>query len=454
MSRSLSILLGDHEDITLKTIGTFLRESGHRVDEAHDGPAVLQSIKSSDYDLALIAVLLPVMDGLSVLARVRELHPDLPVVLLIREGTVETVIHALRLGVVDVLIKPISQPDLDRVLKNIIQTAEQPPPAALKAARRTPPAASTGLPDSSTLVGISPAIQRVREQIRQTVEGRCRTILITGETGTGKEVVAHAIHAQAGSEADPFIAVSCPTVPDSLVEAELFGHVKGSFTGATVDRAGYFEQAHGGTLFLDEIADFPAAVQATLLRVLETRTVRRVGGNKDIAVDLRVITATNAPLDELVKTGQFRRDLFYRLNIYRIHLLPLRARREDILPLAEHFLAYYAREREVHYQGFSPEAQQMLMHQDYPGNGRELRTLIERATLQCRSGLILPDHLDMQNGLVESTPLPSLLSDGDHERTVLIRALDAARWNRRQAARTLGIPYWTLLYRLKKLGIG
>ena len=203
------------------------------------------------------------------------------------------------------------------------------------------------------LVGNSPSTQEVRRQIREAVEAACETILITGETGTGKEVVAREIHFQAATPEDPFIAVSCPAMPDSLVESELFGHVKGAFTGATEDRVGYFEMADGSTILLDEAGDLSLAAQAKILRVLETRTLRRVGGSEEIAVQVRVIAATNAPLEDYVATGQFRRDLFYRLNAYTIRLAPLRERREDILPLAEHFLAAYAGPRNLPLDGFS-----------------------------------------------------------------------------------------------------
>jgi DNA-binding NtrC family response regulator len=453
MPRALSILLADHEDITLKTIGTYLSALGHRVDEAHDGPAALSALRTNGYDVALISPLLPTIDGLSVLASARETGPETPAVLMVKQSTSELGIQALRLGVLDILTKPVKLSELDAVLEKVARgMASFQPQGGVPGTVRP---ASAGIPEAGPpyLVGISPAMRRVREQIEEVVAGGCRTVLVTGETGTGKEVVAREIHARTGPEDRPFVAVSCPALPDTLVEAELFGHVKGAFTGATADRAGCFELANAGTLFLDEIADFPAVAQATLLRVLETRTFRRVGGVRDIAVDVRVIAATNAPLDEMVRSGQFRSDLYYRLNAYHIHLLPLRERPEDILPLAEYFLSVFARARGLSFKGFSPEAQRLLASHAYPGNGRELRSLIERATLRCRDGLVLPDHLDMPAELPDPPPSPSVLDDEDSERATFLRVLEAARWNRREAARALGIPYHTFRYWLKKQGI-
>ncbi|MSS70958.1 MAG: sigma-54-dependent Fis family transcriptional regulator [Candidatus Latescibacteria bacterium] len=265
--------------------------------------------------------------------------------------------------------------------------------------------------------------------------------------------MAREVHFQAGSDERPFIAVSCPALPESLVESELFGHVKGAFTGAVANRAGCFELADGGTLFLDEIADLSASAQASLLRVLETRAFRRVGGAREVRVDLRVIAATNASLEGLVAAGQFRQDLFYRLNVYAIPLLPLRERREDILPLAGHFLSAYAAPRGVRLDGFSPEAGRLLTSYDFPGNARELRNLVERAAILCRSGQILPEHLNLPKGPGGLPPAPSAQPDDHPERAYLLSALEAARWNRRQAAKDLGIPYSTLRYKMQKLGI-
>jgi transcriptional regulator with GAF, ATPase, and Fis domain len=304
-------------------------------------------------------------------------------------------------------------------------------------------------------VGVSPATQQVREQVRAAVEAACDTILITGETGTGKEVVAREIHFQAETAASPFIAVSCPALPDTLVESELFGHAKGAFTGATTDRAGYFEMADGGTLFLDEVGELSASAQAVLLRVLETRTFRRVGGTKEASVSVRVVAATNADLDRAVALGEFRRDLLHRLDVFPIHLLPLRERREDIVPLAEHFLAAYGLTRGLRYRGFSLEAIGVLTSYDYPGNARELRNIVDRAAILGRGAeLIQAEHFPLSGIERRGNSPPTAKPQTEEARERILAALQECRWNRRKAAQRLGMPYSTLRYRIEKLGIG
>ncbi|MCZ6633317.1 MAG: sigma-54 dependent transcriptional regulator, partial [bacterium] len=307
-------------------------------------------------------------------------------------------------------------------------------------------------------VSNSPETNLVRDQIRMAVDAQCDTILISGETGTGKEVAAREIHFQGDSDHSPFIAVSCPALPESLVESELFGHVKGAFTGATTDRAGYFEMADGGTLFLDEIADLSADAQAKMLRALETRTFRRVGGSKEISVNLRVVAATNTRLEDRVADGSFRQDLFYRLNVFSITLQPLRDRKGDILPLAEHFLAGFAAPRNLQFDGFSIEAKEQFLEYDFPGNARELRNLVERAAILCRSGQILPAHLNLPAHCpTAKSPAPAFLSpvhqNGHGERNRIETALENAKWNRRQAAKDLDMPYSTLRYKIQRLDI-
>ena len=271
----LRILLADDEEIVHQTIGDYLRESGQHVDAARDGLVALKAIEASDYDLALVDIRMPGMDGLSLMARVQEIRPELSVVVVTGHGNLEMAIQALRLGAADFLTKPIKLLELDAVLEKSLRIRD------LRQDRRHLRETIRGIQASDDLrvrnrrfVGTSPATRKVCEQIGQAVDAGCDTILITGETGTGKEVAAREIHFQTSSDESPFIAVSCPALPDSLVESELFGHMKGAFTGATADRAGYFELADGGTLFLDEVADLSASAQATLLRVMETRGTR------------------------------------------------------------------------------------------------------------------------------------------------------------------------------------
>lgn len=452
---SLNILLADDEEVIHDTIGGYLAESGHRVNDVFDGLAALRAIKEGDYDLALFDLQMPCMDGLSLLAKVREMRPEMSVAIITGHGSMDVAIQALRLGAADFLTKPVKLLELDAVLERIAQVN------LLRRDRRRLRQTIRGIHASEDLrlgnrsfMGTSAATRRVREQIRQAVDAACDTILIIGETGTGKEVVAREIHFRASSQECPFIAVSCPAIPDSLVESELFGHVRGAFTGATEDRPGCFELADGGTLFLDEVADLSASAQAALLRVLETRTLRRIGSSKEITVHIQVIAATNASLEDLVERREFRSDLFYRLNVFNIHLLPLRQRREDIIPLAEHFLSVYTEPRGLHSDGLSEEAKAALLNYDFPGNARELRNIVERAAILCRSGLILPEHLSLpEYHHSQVTSLPAETEDDEQERMRILNALEEARWNRRQAAKILGMPYSTLRYKIQKLGI-
>ena len=454
MERSLNIILADDEEIVHQTIAGYLTESGHNVNGVYDGNAALKSIEADDYDLALVDIKMPGMEGLSVLAKAQEIRPEMPVVIITGHGSMDVAIQALRLGAADFLTKPIKLLELDAVLEKSARIlALRRDSRHLRDTIRSIQASENLRESNRTFVGNSAAARKVREQIQQAVDAGCDTILIMGETGTGKEVVAREIHFQASSDENPFIAVSCPALPDSLVESELFGHAKGAFTGATADRAGHFELADGGTLFLDEVADLSPSAQAKLLRVLETRTLRRVGSSKEINANVRVIAATNAPLEKLVETREFRPDLFYRLNVYSIYLPPLRERREDIVPLAEHFLSIYAASRGLRFDGFCTEARNLLLSYDFPGNARELRNLVERAAILCRSGQILTEHLNLPEfPKVNLSSQPHRLAD-DEERARILRALEEARWNRRQAAKNLGMPYSTLRYKMQKLGI-
>lgn len=453
MSDKLNILLADDEEIVLRTIGDYLKDLGHSVETVRDGLSALKALESRDYELALCDIRMPGMDGMRLLSKVQEVSPETSVVIITGHGTMALAIEALRLGAADFLPKPVKLIELDAVLEKALRIRIlRQDRIQLKATIRRMESSIEIQEGRHLLVGESSQTAAVRELIRQVVEAHCDTILITGETGTGKEVVARQIHAMAENTDSPFIAVNCPALPDSLVESEFFGHVKGAFTGAVSSRAGCFELANGGTLFLDEIGDLASNVQTKLLRVLETRTVRRLGGSKESSVRVRVVAATNAPLEENVRNGKFRSDLYYRLNVFPIRLAPLRERQADILPLALHFLALFTRARGLAQKGFSPEAQALLPKYPYPGNARELRNIVERAAILCGSGLIQPEHLNIFSA-PESNTIPGLDHQTDHERSFILKALEDARWNRREAAKLLGIPYSTLRYKMQKLGI-
>jgi len=455
------ILIVDDEEIVHKTLGGFLRRLGHEVDDAFDGTAALERIEAGEYEIALIDLKMPGIDGLELLQKTREISPETSAVIITGQAEVENAIQALRLGAVDFLRKPVALCDLEAVIEKGGRVHRlRHDTRRFRDTIRGIRTAEVLREANQTFVGESRATRQVRAEIREAVEACFDTILVTGETGVGKEVVAREIHSLAEPEDSPFIAVSCPALPDSLVESELFGHARGAFTGATVDRAGYFEMADGGTLFLDEVGDLSASAQAVLLRVLETRMLRRVGSSKEIQVRVRVIAATNAELDELVGKRAFRRDLFYRLNVVRIHLPPLRERTDDITPLARHFLHSFTAPKGIESKGLSPEAEQLLTNYDFPGNARELRNIVERATVVARFGRIEPRHLSLPltpGALPVATRVPDEVQDGpapdDPERTLILNALEETRWNRRQTAKNLGISYSALRYRMLKLGL-
>ncbi len=450
----LRILLVDDEAIVHQTLTPYLRDLGHTIDSAYNGKDALSKLDAREYDIALLDVRLPGMDGLEVLEKAQEIRPALSCVIITGHGSMATAIQALRLGAADLLTKPIKLTDLDAVLekagrvRGLLRDRRH-----LKETIRGMQAAAAARAGNRQFVGKSRASESVRERIAQAVEANCDTILITGETGTGKEVVAREIHFRAAPEDSPFIAVSCPALPETLVEGELFGHVKGSFTGASVDRPGYFELADGGTLFLDEIADLSAQAQATLLRVLETRCLRRVGGADEIQVDVRVVAATNVALERLIDEGRFRPDLYYRLNRFAIHLPPLRERRQDILPIAEHFLALYAESRGKELGGFTADAVELLEGYDYPGNARELRNVVESTAMLVGPGPITASHLRSLAPMLTRTPVSPLTRGAETEEERILAALDQARWNRREACKLLDMPYSTLRYKMRKLGI-
>lgn len=452
--RTLRILLVDDEEIVHQTITPYLRDLGNAVDEAYEGAGGLARLEKDDYDLVLLDVQMPGMDGLALLGKLQELRPDLSVVIISGHGSMEMAVQALRLGAADFLTKPIKLLELDAVLEKASRLRQlRKGQRRLRDTIRGIQVAEDIRERNRRMVGESQATAKVRDQIRLAVEAKCDTILLLGETGTGKEVVAREIHFLAGSDDSPFIAVSCPAIPETLVESELFGHMKGSFTGAIADKAGDFELADGGTLFLDEIGDLSAGAQAKLLRVLETRTLRRVGGVEEIKVNLRLVAATNVSLEERVKAGKFRDDLFYRLNLFTIQILPLQERREDILPLAEHFLNTYAGRRGLMVPILTPQARELLLHYDYPGNVRELRNLIERAAILCWNvGRIEPEHLGLP-AADAAAPATKAPANPDAERARILKALEDSKWNRREAAQILKMPYSTLRYKMKTLNI-
>ncbi len=456
--RHRNILIVDDEEVVLESLRDFLVKLGHRVQVTQSGHAALSMADETHFDYALLDIRMPEIDGLTLLEALHKKDPEMRVIMITAHGTMETVIQALRLGASDFLTKPVNLHELTATLLKSERLGGV--EAERKQLRGVIRSGHQDWARQSIIAGESEATEQLREQIKLAASSGCQSIVITGETGTGKEVAARSFHLQAHDPGDPFIAVNCPGLPETLIESELFGHVKGAFTGAETDRLGAFELANGGTLFLDEVSDLSPAAQAKLLRAIETRTVRRVGDTKERRVQATIVAASNRDLEELVAEGKFRADLLFRLNVFNIQIDPLRERRKDILPLARHFLQVISPETK-HTCHFSPSAEQLLLQYDYPGNIRELRNIVERAMILSGRGEILPEHLALQAQGMKSRELsfePHVSMgqvSGDPradqvEANKTLEMLRSARWNRRLAAERLGISYEALRWRIRK----
>ena len=378
------ILVADDEDSLRWVLEKGLRGVGYDVTSVKDGEEAVRVFEAQPFDLVFLDVRMPGLDGLTALERIRDLRPDVYVIVMTAHGSMDTAIKAMQRGAYDYLNKPF---DLDEVLL----LSER----ALAASRLTQEVARlrTGLAEVrefSALIGRHPRMQDVYKTIGR-IAGTDVTVLLRGESGTGKELVARAIHHYSRRSGRPFVAVSCAAIPGTLLESEMVGHERGAFTDAKERRLGKFELAHGGTLYLDEIGDTPVDLQTKLLRALQERTIERVGGHESIAIDVRVLAATNRDLEALMKEGRFREDLYYRLNVVTVNLPPLRERRRDIPLLVEHFLAKHV--EELGERGVAPEALDRLVGYDWPGNVRELENVVQRAMVMATAGVILPEHL-------------------------------------------------------------
>ena len=378
------ILIADDEDSLRWVLEKGLRGVGYDVTSVKDGEEAVRVFEAQPFDLVFLDVRMPGLDGLTALERIRDLRPDVYVIVMTAHGSMDTAIKAMQRGAYDYLNKPF---DLDEVLL----LSER----ALAASRLTQEVARlrTGLAEVrefSALIGRHPRMQDVYKTIGR-IAGTDVTVLLRGESGTGKELVARAIHHYSRRSGRPFVAVSCAAIPGTLLESEMFGHERGAFTDAKERRLGKFELAHGGTLYRDEIGDMPVDLQTKLLRALQERTIERVGGHESIAIDVRVLAATNRDLEALMKEGRFREDLYYRLNVVTVNLPPLRERRRDIPLLVEHFLAKHV--EELGERGVAPEALDRLVGYDWPGNVRELENVVQRAMVMATAGVILPEHL-------------------------------------------------------------
>jgi two-component system, NtrC family, response regulator AtoC len=440
------ILVVDDEEIVRESLSGWLAKDGYTLDTAEDGPTALDRLKRDRWSILLVDLKMPGMDGLQVLETAKQMQPDLAVVIMTAYATVETAVEAMKHGAYDYLVKPFDPEELSLMMVKIVAQQQLVRENVLlrKVLKRDY--------HFRDMVSKNPGMHRVFDLAKSAARSQS-TILILGESGTGKELLARAVHAESPRQQASFVAVSCAALTESLLESELFGHERGAFTGAVARRKGKFESAHGGTLFLDEIGDITAKLQLDLLRVLEDRKFFRVGGSEAVEVDVRIIAATNRDLRKAVEDGDFREDLFYRLNVIPITLPPLRDRREDIPLLVDHFLDHLNIETNRRIEGVSAEALAVLMRHDWPGNVRELRNVLERGLVVAKGALVQPDDLGLAVSSVRADAFDTSLTLEEVERRHITTVLQASGGNVTQAARTLDIDRVTLYNKIRKYGL-
>jgi two-component system NtrC family response regulator len=450
------ILVLDDERNYLLILETLLTDAGYHVTALADPELGMAYLEESEVDVVLTDMKMPRITGQEVLERVRKDYPHIPVIIMTAFGSIESAVEAMRLGAFDYVTKPFNNDELLLTIGNAVKLAQ-----AMQQYRvlRESLEERYGL---HQIIGKSKAMGSVLAMVEKAAPSRS-TVLITGESGTGKELVARAIHFSSPRKDAPFVSVNCMALSPGVLESEIFGHEKGSFTGAVAKRRGRFEKAHGGTLFLDEVGEMSLDLQVKLLRVLQERTFERVGGNEPIAVDIRVVVATNKDLREAVADGRFREDLFYRLNVVEIHMPALRERREDIPLLAAHFLAKYAKENDKPVKSFAPQAVEYLIGYDWPGNVRQLQNTVERCVVLSNREQIELDDLPPEirdeesqfKGAVDLLPAELNLADTLEkiESALVRRALARNDFVKAKAADALGISKSLLQYKLKKYDI-
>ena len=449
MADSFRILVVDDEPAQRELVRGFLRKQGFDVAEAGGGREAVARFKQEPFDLVLTDMRMPDLSGLDVLEAVRSMSPETAVMIVTAYGTIETAVSAVKAGAADYLTKPLN---LDELLHRIHRVRER---HQLVAENRELREALAERHRVEGIIGDSGRMQEVLSLVRRVAPSDA-TVLIRGESGTGKELIAKALHYASPRASGPLVKVNCAALAEGLLEAELFGHEKGAFTGAVASRKGRFELADSGSIFLDEIGDLPPHLQVKLLRVLQEREFERVGSSRPIKVDVRLLAATHRDLEMLVREGRFRDDLYYRINVVTILLPPLRERREDLPPLIECFVRAFAEKNGKTIRGLTAEAREALLRYDYPGNVRELENLIERAVVLTRDDVIGPEDLPLALG----APPPETGADAGLvaaveglERRMIREALAKANGTQTRAAELLGISERVLRYKLRKYGL-
>jgi len=446
------ILIVDDEPAHRQMIRAVLDAEGYAIDEAADGKEAVNCVRKRFYDLILMDIRMSKMSGTEALKEIKLINPGIAVIIMTAYASVSTAVEALKSGAYDYLTKPLDIDELKiLVAKALHHQKLEEENINLKQI----------LSDSfnfSSIIGRSSAMVKLLETVALVAPSEA-TVLITGESGTGKELIANAVHLNSPRKDQPLIKVNCAALPETLLESELFGHEKGAFTGALNRRQGRFQLAHRSSIFLDEISEMSQTTQAKILRVLQEREFEPVGGTQTIQVDVRIIAATNKNLEEEIRSGRFREDLYYRLKVVTVESPPLRARREDIPLLAEFFLKRYAEKNRRLIKGFSPRAMDILIRHDWPGNVRELENLIERAVILVRGEIITPKELpedlipkDLMASSSSTDAIPGRTLK-EVEKEMILRTLDDAGWNRTHAAEILGISRRTLQLKLKEYGI-
>ena len=451
----MNILVVDDEKLIRWSLKERLTREGHAITEAEDGRSAAAALELGIPDLVLLDMKLPDTDGLTILRSVVEKAPELPVIIITAYSTVDTAVEAMRVGAYDYISKPFDMDELTITVKRALEAS------TLRRDVKERVREEKSRFGIHNLVGKSKPMHEIGALVRKVSQSQASTVLIRGESGTGKDVIARAIHIESSRADKPFMNITCTALQDTLLESELFGHEKGAFTDAKTQKKGLFELANNGTVFLDEIGDMSPTLQAKLLRALEERAFRRVGGSQDIKVDVRIIAATNRPLEKLIEEKKFREDLYYRLNIITVDVPPLRDRREDIPLLVDHFLKRFATEFRKPVNDVSSEALRKLESYEWPGNVRELKNVIERAVLLGSGPVVVADDLTM--GRTSAAPpekdkkLFSLPAKGfkfdDLEKDIVLQALERTAWNQTRAGELLGMTRDQIHYRMEKFGL-
>ncbi|WP_415063387.1 sigma-54-dependent transcriptional regulator [Bdellovibrio sp.] len=454
------ILVVDDEESIREFLEIMLKKEGYEITLAEDGQKAKDLLAKKTFDMIISDLQMPHVTGIELLKHVKESYPDTVFMLITAFGTTETAVEAMKMGAYDYLTKPFKIDEVRLNIQNALRSRN------LEVENRSLKKELVKEYSFQNMVGNSPAMHSIYDMIKRVAQTPTN-VLITGESGTGKEVVAKAIHYNGPLKDRPFVTVNCGAIPENLMESEMFGHKKGSFTGAVADKAGLFEVADGGTLFLDEVGELPLTIQVKLLRAIQERVIRRVGATEDNKVDVRIIAATNRNLEEMVQKGTFRQDLFYRLNVINIRTPGLRERREDIPLLANHFLKKYNERLNKNIGGISAEAMEILKKYDYPGNVRELENLIERTVALEGGATILPESLppmvNTSSGRKMASSNEIEIGDdgvdldkvmGQIEKELLIKAIHSAGGVKKRAAKLLHISFRSMRYRIEKYNLG